>query len=99
MLLEDSIEEGEQIKVKMVVVDDGMLSEIIVRGDGEQVEKMRKELKLSERGMVYVNCKGSLREIMNYNIYQQNQPPTSIFHGIETYSLFNAHLGCRKMEI
>jgi hypothetical protein len=38
----------------MVVDDDGTLSEIIVRGDDEQVEQMRKELGLSEKGMVYV---------------------------------------------
>jgi metal-responsive CopG/Arc/MetJ family transcriptional regulator len=44
----------EEIKVKMVVDDDGTLSEIIVRGDDEQVEQMRKELGLSEKGMVYV---------------------------------------------
>lgn len=37
-----------------MVGDDGALSEIIVRGDDEQVEQMRKELRLSEKGMVYV---------------------------------------------
>ncbi|KAF9618981.1 hypothetical protein IFM89_002976 [Coptis chinensis] len=42
----------EQIKVKMVV-EDGV-SEIIVQGDDQQIEQMRKELKLSEKGMVYV---------------------------------------------
>ncbi|KAI4350428.1 hypothetical protein L6164_004885 [Bauhinia variegata] len=44
----------EQIKVKMTVEDDGKLSEIIVQGDDQQVEQMRKELQLSEKGMVYV---------------------------------------------
>lgn len=44
----------EQIKVKMIVADDGSLSEIIVQGDDQEVEKMRKELKLNEKGMVYV---------------------------------------------
>ncbi|KAK9117724.1 hypothetical protein Sjap_016671 [Stephania japonica] len=44
----------EQIKVKMMVAEDGKLSEIIVQGDDQQVEQMRKELKLSEKGMVYV---------------------------------------------
>ncbi|KAF5730831.1 hypothetical protein HS088_TW19G00431 [Tripterygium wilfordii] len=44
----------EQIKVKMIVAEDGTLSEIIVQGDDEQVEQMRKELQLSEKGMVYV---------------------------------------------
>ncbi|TQD84342.1 hypothetical protein C1H46_030123 [Malus baccata] len=44
----------EQIKVKMMVKDDGAESEIIVQGDDQQVEQMRKELQLSEKGMVYV---------------------------------------------
>lgn len=44
----------EQIKVKMVVADDGNLSEIIVQGDDQQVEQMRKDLQLREKGMVYV---------------------------------------------
>ncbi|XAR52064.1 hypothetical protein NMG60_11006916 [Bertholletia excelsa] len=44
----------EQIKVKMILGDDGTLSEIIVQGDDQQVEQMRKELQLSEKGMVYV---------------------------------------------
>ncbi|KAM0957796.1 hypothetical protein EV2_023909 [Malus domestica] len=44
----------EQIKVKMMVIDDGEQSEIIVQGDDQQVEQMRKELQLSEKGMVYV---------------------------------------------
>lgn len=44
----------EQIKVKMIVAEDGTLSEIIVQGDDQQVEQMRKELQLSEKGMVYV---------------------------------------------
>ncbi|XP_020581512.1 protein COFACTOR ASSEMBLY OF COMPLEX C SUBUNIT B CCB1, chloroplastic [Phalaenopsis equestris] len=44
----------EEIKVKILVGDDGKLSEIIVRGDDQQLEQMRKELQLSEKGMVYV---------------------------------------------
>lgn len=38
----------------MMVGDDGNISEIIVRGDDQQVEQMRKELRLSEKGMIYV---------------------------------------------
>lgn len=38
----------------MVIDDDGAQSEIIVQGDDQQVEQMRKELQLSEKGMVYV---------------------------------------------
>ncbi|KAL6960357.1 Protein COFACTOR ASSEMBLY OF COMPLEX C SUBUNIT B ccb1, chloroplastic [Sarracenia purpurea var. burkii] len=44
----------EQIKVKLILADDGTLSEIIVQGDDEQVEQMRKKLQLREKGMVYV---------------------------------------------
>ncbi|KAG6390107.1 hypothetical protein SASPL_151589 [Salvia splendens] len=44
----------EQIQVKVLVGDDENLSEIIVQGDDQQVEQMRKELQLSEKGMVYV---------------------------------------------
>lgn len=40
--------------MKMIVGNDGVLSEIIVQGDDQQVEEMRKELELSEKGMVYV---------------------------------------------
>ncbi|KAL6890252.1 hypothetical protein ACP4OV_009015 [Aristida adscensionis] len=44
----------EEIKVKMILSDDGSLSEILVRGDDVQVEQMRKEFKFSEKGMIYV---------------------------------------------
>ncbi|XP_051187954.1 protein COFACTOR ASSEMBLY OF COMPLEX C SUBUNIT B CCB1, chloroplastic [Lolium perenne] len=44
----------EEIKVKMVLADDGNVSEVLVRGDDVQVEQMRKELKFSEKGMIYV---------------------------------------------
>ncbi|KAI5651039.1 hypothetical protein M9H77_37044 [Catharanthus roseus] len=44
----------EQIKVKMTVGEDGTLSEIIVQGDDQQVDQMRRDLQLSEKGMVYV---------------------------------------------
>ncbi|XP_078447431.1 cofactor assembly of complex C [Wolffia australiana] len=44
----------EEIKVKMILAEDGTLSEILVRGDDQQVELMRKELQLGEKGMVYV---------------------------------------------
>jgi acylphosphatase len=36
----------------MIVKEDGTLSEIVVQGDDQQVEQMRKELKFSEK--VYV---------------------------------------------
>ncbi|KAG9446539.1 hypothetical protein H6P81_012667 [Aristolochia fimbriata] len=44
----------EQIKVRMMVDDDGRLSEVVVQGDDQQLEQMRKDLQLSEKGMVYV---------------------------------------------
>ncbi|KAJ4972578.1 hypothetical protein NE237_005752 [Protea cynaroides] len=45
----------EEIKVKMIVDEEcGSLSEIVVQGDDQQIEQMRKELQLSEKGMVYV---------------------------------------------
>ncbi|KAF0896342.1 hypothetical protein E2562_021877 [Oryza meyeriana var. granulata] len=44
----------EEIKVKMILSDDRNVSEIVVRGDDVQVEQMRKELKFSEKGMIYV---------------------------------------------
>lgn len=40
--------------MKMMVIDDGTQSEVVVQGDDQQVEQMRKELQLSEKGMVYV---------------------------------------------
>ena len=44
----------EEIKVKMMVGSKGRLDEIVVQGDDVQVEEMRKELQLNEKGMVYV---------------------------------------------
>lgn len=38
----------------MLLADDGTASDIVVQGDDQQVEQMRKELNLSEKGMVYV---------------------------------------------
>lgn len=37
-----------------MVADDGTLSEIAVQGDDQQVDQMRRELQLSEKGMIYV---------------------------------------------
>ncbi|CAF2090253.1 unnamed protein product [Brassica napus] len=44
----------EEIKVKMMMGENGKLNEIVVQGDDVQVEEMRKELQFSEKGMVYV---------------------------------------------
>ena len=43
----------EQMKVKMVTADDDMTTDIIVEGDVER-ERMRRDLNLVEKGMVYV---------------------------------------------
>lgn len=43
-----------EIKKKMMTSDNRTPSEIIVRGDDEQVEKMGKELGLSKKAMIYV---------------------------------------------
>lgn len=40
--------------MKLIVKEDVSLSEIVVQGDDQQVEQMRKELKFSEKDMVYV---------------------------------------------
>lgn len=37
-----------------MVAEDGTVSEIVVQGDDQQVDEMRKQLKLTEKGMVYV---------------------------------------------
>lgn len=44
----------EEMKVKMILSDGGNVSEVLVQGDDVQVEQMRKELKFSEKGMIYV---------------------------------------------
>eukprot|EP00850_Spirogloea_muscicola_P018169 SM000163S02337 [mRNA] locus=s163:253254:254876:- [translate_table: standard] len=44
----------EEIKVKMVVADDEQTAHVIVQGDDEEVNRLRQELALMEKGMVYV---------------------------------------------
>ncbi|GLJ49775.1 hypothetical protein SUGI_1057040 [Cryptomeria japonica] len=44
----------EQIKLKMVVADDESSADVIIQGDDEQVDQLRRELRLMEKGMVYV---------------------------------------------
>jgi len=50
----------EEIQVKIVVADDESSSEIVVQGDDEQIDRMRRELGFMEKGMVYV--KGILEQ-------------------------------------
>lgn len=44
----------EQIKVKMVIAEDESSTDVVVQGDDGQIDELRKELKLMEKGMVYV---------------------------------------------
>eukprot|EP00897_Mesotaenium_endlicherianum_P006025 jgi/Mesen1/5450/ME000273S04691 len=44
----------EEIKVKMVVSDDENTVDVVVQGDDEEINRLRTELKLMEKGMVYV---------------------------------------------
>ena len=44
----------EQIKVKMIVADDETSTDVILQGDDEEIDLLRRELQLMEKGMVYV---------------------------------------------
>ncbi|CAK9235232.1 unnamed protein product [Sphagnum troendelagicum] len=44
----------EQIQVKIIVADDESSTDVIVQGDDEQIDRLRRELSLMEKGMVYV---------------------------------------------
>ncbi|MCO5556005.1 hypothetical protein L7F22_009549 [Adiantum nelumboides] len=44
----------EQIKVKMIVADDESSTEVILQGDDEEIDMLRRDLGLMEKGMVYV---------------------------------------------
>eukprot|EP00271_Cylindrocystis_brebissonii_P011151 TRINITY_DN27973_c0_g1_i1.p1 TRINITY_DN27973_c0_g1~~TRINITY_DN27973_c0_g1_i1.p1 ORF type:complete len:315 (+),score=46.26 TRINITY_DN27973_c0_g1_i1:170-1114(+) len=44
----------EEIQVKMVVADDEQSADVIVQGDDVEVDRLRRELQLMEKGMVYV---------------------------------------------
>lgn len=44
----------EEFKVKMVTADDDATTDIVVEGDEEEIDRMRKELGLLEKGMEYV---------------------------------------------
>lgn len=50
----------EEIQVKIVLADDETSTDVIVQGDDEQIDRMRRELGLMEKGMVYV--KGLLEQ-------------------------------------
>ncbi|KAH7307706.1 hypothetical protein KP509_22G072900 [Ceratopteris richardii] len=44
----------EQIKVKMIVADDNSSTDVILQGDDEEIDMLRRELGFMEKGMVYV---------------------------------------------
>lgn len=44
----------EEFKVKMVTADDDKTTDIVVEGDEEEIDRMRRELGLVEKGMEYV---------------------------------------------
>lgn len=46
--------------MKLVVADDEKTADVIIQGDDEEVNMLRKELNLMEKGMVYV--KGILEQ-------------------------------------
>lgn len=45
---------AEEFSVKMVTADDESSTDILVEGDAEEVERLRRELELFEKGKVYV---------------------------------------------
>ena len=48
------------MKVKMVTADDDLTTDVIVEGDVEEIERMRRDLNLVEKGKIYV--KGILEQ-------------------------------------
>lgn len=44
----------EEFRVKMVTADDDQTTDIVVEGDEEEIDRMRRELGLVEKGMEYV---------------------------------------------
>lgn len=44
----------ETMKVKMVTADDESVTDLIIEGDVEEIDRFRTELQLMEKGMVYV---------------------------------------------
>lgn len=47
-------EREEEVKVKLATADDDSETEIIIEGDEEELDRFSKELKLQEKGKVYV---------------------------------------------
>ncbi|MEW5306986.1 MAG: hypothetical protein WDW36_009409 [Sanguina aurantia] len=47
-------ERQEEMRIKMVTADTNLTTDIIVEGDKEEIERMRKELNYMEKGKIYV---------------------------------------------
>ena len=56
---------GVTLQVKMVTADDEQTTDIVVEGDDEEAERLRKELGFAEKGKVYV--KGLLENLAGEN--------------------------------
>jgi len=50
----ENAERTEQVSVKIITEDDETLSDVIVQGDEEEVDRFQKTLDLREKGMIYV---------------------------------------------
>lgn len=50
----DNAERTDQVTVKIITTDDEMISDVIVQGDDEEIERFQQTLDLREKGMVYV---------------------------------------------
>jgi len=50
----ENAERTEQVSVKIITEDDESLSDVIVQGDEEEIDRFQKTLDLREKGMVYV---------------------------------------------
>ncbi len=44
----------ELVQVKMVTADDDSVTDVLVEGDSEEIERFRATLKLMEKGKIYV---------------------------------------------
>jgi hypothetical protein len=42
------------VQIKMVTTDDDMMTDIVLEGDTEEIDRMIRELGLREKGKVYV---------------------------------------------
>ena len=50
----DNAERTDQVTVKIITEDDEMMSEVVVQGNDEEIDRFQKTLDLREKGMIYV---------------------------------------------